>query len=372
MNHKKLNIAIIGSRGYPYVYSGYETFVKELSERLIQNNIDITVYCHKNLFNSFPQNVNGINLVYIKTIEKKSLSQFLHSFQSLLHASLKNFDLILTVNSSNGPFGFITKLLGKKTIINVDGLEWMRPKWRGAGRKYFYFASKIATKLFNEVVTDSYEMQKIYKEEFNASTTVIAYGASSYETNNPSLIKKWNLEINNYYLVVGRLIPDNNSDLIIREFLKTNSDKKLVIVGDVPYKDLYAEKVKKINDKRLIFTGYIYNQDELSELYINCYSYIHGHEFGGTNPTLLQALANGCSVIALNTRFSKEVLANGKYGIFFEKSSGDLCRIINYVEINNLILEKFRETAMERIHDCYTWEKITAQYISLFYKLVDR
>ena len=112
--------------GYPYVYSGYETFVKELVERLVKNNVDVTVYCHKNLFKEHPPVVNNVNLKYISTVESKSLSQLIHSFQSMLHACLHDFDIILVVNSANGPFGLISKIFRKKTAINVDGLEWLR------------------------------------------------------------------------------------------------------------------------------------------------------------------------------------------------------------------------------------------------------
>ena len=230
-------IAFIGSRGYPYIYGGYETFIKELGERLTRDGYKITVYCHKNLFNKYPETVNGIDLIYKSSIEKKSLSQFIHSFKSIFHAVLKDYDLIYVVNSANGPFGILTKLFRKKTLINLDGLEWQRPKWKGLGSKYFYFSSKLATKLYDTLITDSVEMKKIYKEEFNADSDMIAYGANIRFSKNPELIKKWGLEKNDYYLIVGRLIPDNNSDIIIREFVRSDSSKKLVIVGDVPYKD---------------------------------------------------------------------------------------------------------------------------------------
>jgi len=364
-----MNIAIIGSRGYPYVYSGYETFVKELAERLVQRGINVTVYCHKNLFDSYPDTVNGINLKYIPTIERKTLSQFLHSFQSILHACFQDYDIILVVNSANGPFGFFTRLFRKKTAINVDGLEWLRPKWKGLGAKYFYFASKLATKLYDVIITDSFEMQKIYEKEFNSKSTVIAYGANIRYSKNKTLIKRWGLEEHNYYLIVGRLIPDNNADLIVNAFLNSHSKKKLVIVGDVPYKDDYAQKIKSIKDERLIFTGYVTNQDELAELYHNSFAYFHGHEFGGTNPSLLKALAYGCAVLALDTVFSREVLDNGKYGMFFKKDMNNLTKLINNIEQNPNQLISFRENARQRIIENYTWEKITEEYITLFYNI---
>jgi len=372
MNNKRLRIAIIGSRGYPYVYSGYETFVKELSERLVKQNIDVTVYCHKNLFKESPPQVNGINLVYIKTIEKKSLSQFIHSFQSILNACFLNYDIILVVNSANGPFGLISKVFRKKTAINVDGLEWLRPKWKGLGAKYFYWASKLSTKFYNEIITDSFEMAKIYKKEFNADSTVIAYGANIRYSSKPELIKKWDLEKNDYYLIVGRLVPDNNADLIVNEFVKSDSKKKLVIIGDVPYQDEYAAKIKKVEDDRILFTGYVNDQDELAELYHNCFAYFHGHEFGGTNPTMLTAMAYGCAVIALDTPFTREMCDNEKHAIYFTKEMGYLKRIIEEVEKNDSIINSLKAISRNRIAENYTWEKITNQYISLFNKMMGK
>jgi glycosyltransferase involved in cell wall biosynthesis len=364
-----MKIAIIGSRGYPYVYSGYETFVKELVERLVKQNIEVVVYCHKNLFKSYPAEVNGVKLKYFSTIESKSLSQLLHSFQTMIHACFQDYDVVLVVNSANGPFGLLTKIFRKKTAINVDGLEWLRPKWKGLGAKYFYLASKLSTKLYDQVITDSYEMQKIYRDEFKAESVVIAYGANIRYSKDATLILKWKLKPQDYYLIVGRLIPDNNADLLVEEFVRSKSDKKLVIVGDVPYKDAYAEKIKSVDDPRVIFTGYIVDQNELAELYHNCFMYLHGHQYGGTNPTMLKALAYGCAILALDTVFNTEMLEGEKHGIFFSKEKGKLASTIEHVEANESQLTRYREIARERIISNYTWEKICSQYIQLFNKL---
>ena len=136
-----MTISIIGSRGYPYVYSGYETFVKELSERLVLKGIHVRIYCHKNLFTSYPKEMNGIELIYVPTIESKILSQLIHSFLSMTHACFSKTDVILAVNAANGPWGLISRIFGKKTCINVDGMEWLRPKWKGLGSKYFHFSA---------------------------------------------------------------------------------------------------------------------------------------------------------------------------------------------------------------------------------------
>jgi glycosyltransferase involved in cell wall biosynthesis len=367
-----MRIAIIGSRGYPYVYSGYETFVKELVERLVKQNIEVVVYCHKNLFKTYPAEVNGVKLKYFSTIESKALSQFVHSFQTMLHACFQRYDVVLVVNSANGPFGLFTKIFRKKTAINVDGLEWLRPKWRGLGAKYFYFASKLSTKLYDKVITDSFEMQKIYLNEFKSDSTVIAYGANIRYSKDPSMIRKWHLSPQEYYLIVGRLIPDNNADLLVEEFVRSRSKKKLVIVGDVPYKDAYAAKIKTVTDPRVVFTGYVTDQNELAELYHNCYVYLHGHQYGGTNPTMLKALAYGCAILALDTVFNKEMLEGGNYGFFFSKQAGDLAQVIDETEKNDSVLDTFRAKARERIVNNYTWEKICSQYMELFRELGNR
>ena len=367
-----IKIAIIGTRGYPYVYSGYETFVKELSERLVKRDVRVTVYCHTNLFKERPSKVNNINLIYVRTIERKTLSQFVHTFQAMLHACFKRYDVILVVNSANGPFGLFPKMFRIKTAINVDGLEWLRPKWKGVGAKYFYLASWLSTKLYDKVITDSFEMEKVYLTEFNAPSDVIAYGANIRTSVNPELIKKWELDKNEYYLIVGRLIPDNNADIIIREFGSSNSNKKLVIVGDVPYNDSYASNIKSLKDPRIVFTGYITDQNALAELYHNCFAYFHGHEYGGTNPTMLKALAYGCAIIALDTVFNKEMLDGGKYGLFFSKVESGLKNLIESVERNPTQLDIFRNNSKQRIVENYTWEKITNQYMELFEKMIEK
>jgi glycosyltransferase involved in cell wall biosynthesis len=369
MENPHLKIAIIGSRGYPYVYSGYETFVSELAIRLVQKGHDVFVYCHKGLFQEHPPAVNRIHLLYLPAIEKKILSQFSHSFLSTVHVLFKKIDVVFYVNPANGLFGIFTRVFGKKTAINVDGLEWLRPKWKGLGAKYFRFASCLATRLFDAVVTDSERMAEIYEKEFNSPSVTIAYGATIAYSKQPELIKEFGLEHGDYYLVVGRLIPDNNGDLIVRAFEKSVTKRKLILLGDVPYEDYYAESVRKTKDRRIIFPGYVKEQEVLRELYCNSYAYIHGHEFGGTNPALLQALGYGCCVLALDTPFNREVLADEKHGIYFRKTEDSMLRVLDYVEHNQSFVQRKREIARSRIKENYTWEKITDQYIELFDKL---
>jgi glycosyltransferase involved in cell wall biosynthesis len=278
----------------------------------------------------------------------------------------------LVVNSANGPFGLLTKLFRIPTAINVDGLEWLRPKWKGFGSIYFKWASKMATLFYDQIVNDSDEMRKVYLNLFKRDSKVIAYGGDIRKSKNPELITTWGIKQREYYLVIGRLIPDNNADLIIKGFLKSNSAKKLVIVGDVPYKDSYASNLKKINDKRLVFTGYVKDQDLLAELYHNCYVYIHGHEFGGTNPTMIKAMAYGCAILALDTVFNMEMLQNGKFGFFFKKEFLSITNQIHFCEKEKLIIEKLRQESINGITQKYNWDSVTSEYLEVFNSLVSQ
>ncbi len=360
-----MKLAIIGSRGYPYVYSGYETFVKEISERLVKRGVNVTVYCHKGLFKSRPKYLNNIKLVYIPTIENKFLSQIIHSFLSLIHSCFNKPDIILVVNVANGPLGIITKLRGIPTLINVDGLEWKRPKWKGLGSIYFMFAAKMATIFYDKIINDSSEMRKVYLNLFNKNSKVIAYGAPKIsDFANKKLINEFGIIKNEYYLIVGRLIPDNNADLIIRGFLKSNSKKKLVIVGDVTYKDLYAQKIKNIDNPRIVKLGYIKDIKTLYQLYQNSFAYIHAHEFGGTNPTMIKALAYGCAILALETPFNREMLQNDKFGFFFQKNITSVKELIDFSDNNSKIIFEMKNNSQNGISDRYDWKYITNDYLS--------
>jgi len=368
--NKKLKIAIIGSRGYPYVYSGYETLVKELSERLVERGHNVRVYCHSSLFTKKPKFVNGIELVYTPSIETKFLSQFINSFFSFLHICFSKIDIVLVVNSANGPFGIFTKIFRKKTCINVDGLEWLRPKWKGFGSIYFKVSSKLATLFFDQVITDSVEMRKVYLNLFKKDSKVIAYGANIRKSESPQIINKLNLKQREYYLIIGRLIPDNNADIIINGFIRSNSKKKLVVVGDVPYKDSYASNLKKINDERLVFTGYVKDQNLLAELYHNCYVYLHGHEFGGTNPTMIKAMAYGSAILALDTVFNNEMLQKGKFGLFFKKELISVTNQINHCEKEKLLIDNLKQESVNGISQKYNWDFIAKEYLKVFKNLV--
>jgi glycosyltransferase involved in cell wall biosynthesis len=308
----------------------------------------------------------------VPTIETKSLSQLIHSFLSMSHAVVSGVDVIFAVNVANGPFGLISKIFRKPTAINVDGLEWLRPKWKGLGGRYFKIAARLSTILFDQIINDSEEMRKVYLNTFKKESAVIAYGATIKKSENPSLIQQWLINPKEYYLVVGRMIPDNNADIIVKGFLASNSTKKMVVVGDVFYKDKYADELKALKDDRLVFTGYVHDPKVLAALYHHCYVYVHGHEFGGTNPTMIKAMAYGCAILALNTVFNKEMLNNDSYGIYFEKNQRAVRQQIDYADQHPEQIKKLSENSHLGITDKYNWDCITNQYLEVFRELTEK
>lgn len=371
-SQNQLKIAIMGAKGYPYVYGGYDTMIKELGERLVKRGVQVRVYNHSALFAERPRYVNGIECIYTPAIESKSFTQLSHTFFAMIHACFSDVDVILVVNSGNGPFGLISRVFGKPTAINVDGLEWLRPKWKGLGSWYFRWASKLAAKFYDQLINDSDEMRRVYLELFQKDSVVIAYGANPRESVESTFIQKWNLAPQSYFLIVGRLVPDNNADLIIEGFLKSNSTRKLVIIGDVPFEDAWANKLKNLKDDRLIFTGYVRDPDELASFYSHCYAYFHGHEFGGTNPAMLKALGYGCAILALDTPFNQEMLQNGKHGWYFQKNPESIQTIVEKAEDSPATLEELRSTARSGLTQKYNWEHVTDQYLEVLTALAKK
>jgi len=367
-----MKIAILGTRGIPSGYSGYETFAEEIGTRLVKRGHEVTIYAHANRFEDKPEFYKGIRQIYLPSLKGKNTSQFSHSLLATLRVSFSDADVVLFCNCANGPFGLILRTFRKKCAINVDGLEWLRPKWGTAAKKYFKFGARCSTIFFNRVVTDAQGMQDYYLKEFNCRSTDIAYGADEMYAENPDAVRQFGLEPFGYYLIASRLVPDNNADLIVKAFANSKTKRKLAIAGGTVYKNPFEDEIRKIADERVVFLGHIDDFMLVKELHCNAYAYIHGHEYGGTNPALLKGLAYGNCVLALDTVFNREVLQEGKYGILYEKQAEDLTGLIDKIDEDEKLADDFRKKSRERIKERYTWEIITDEYEGLFNELVGK
>jgi glycosyltransferase involved in cell wall biosynthesis len=280
----------------------------------------------------------------------------------------RRVDVIFVVNLVNAFHCILPRLLGKAVAINVDGLDWKRDKWGKIGKAYFYLNAKFVGKICpNGVVTDAHEMRRIYLNDFNTPNICIAYGANAATSTDPTIVRKYGLEPFQYYLILSRLVPENNADLIVRGFERVRTSRVLAIAGHENYRSPFVDRLRQTTDSRIRFIGHVGSPEHVKELHCNAYSYIHGHSLGGTNPALLTALGCGNCILALRTPFNREVLQN--YGIFFDPNPEDLAAKLQHIEDHPEVAAQYRRHAPERIREAYTWERITDQYEELFLQL---
>jgi glycosyltransferase involved in cell wall biosynthesis len=359
---------MLGSRGIPHTYSGYEAFLGEVGPRLVERGHEVIVYCRSSLFPKRPKTYKGVRLIYLPSIETKTMGTLTHTLVSMVDVMFRRVDVIFVVNVVNAFHCLLPRLMGKNVAINVDGLDWKRGKWGKLGRKYFYWNAKYVGRICpSGVVTDAQEMGRIYVEEFNTPSVSIAYGANIETTQDPGVVRQYGLQPGGYYLVASRLVPENNADLIVRAFENVKTPRKLAIAGNANYHSAFVDRLKETKNERVKFLGHVGNAEHVKELHCNAYAYIHGHSLGGTNPALLKALGFGNCVLALGTAFNREVLQD--YGILFENDSVDLAHKMQYIEDHPEVAAGYRTRAPKRIWEAYTWETITDQYEELFLQL---
>ena len=367
---RPLKIAMLGSRGIPHTYSGYEAFLGEVCPRLVERGHEVLVYCRRSLFRQRPNTYKGVRLIYLPSIETKTMGTLTHTLVSMGDVLFRGVDVIFVVNVVNGFHCILPGIMGKNVAINVDGLDWKRGKWGRLGKTYFYLNAKWIGRICPRgVVTDAQEMRRIYLEEFATPSVSIAYGANIERSQEPELVKQYGLEPSGYYLVASRLVPENNADLIVRAFEKVKTTRLLAIAGNANYRSAFVDRLKETKDARVKFLGHVGNAEHVKELHCNAYAYVHGHSLGGTNPALLKALGYGNCVLALGTAFNQEVLQD--YGILFENDASDLARKMQDIEEHPEIAAEYRVRAPQRIREAYTWERITDQYEELFLQLAN-
>ena len=380
------DIFIIGSKGIPANYGGFETFVEKLTYGRISREINYHVSCMSNNNNEFKHNnarcfnISVPNIGSAKAVYYDILA-LSKSIQYIEENNIKNA-IIYILACRIGPFMWIyknkLKKLGIKLLVNPDGHEWKRAKWNAVIRQYWKLSERLMVKNSDLLVCDSINIESYIKEDYkkyNPKTTFIAYGAdcepSKLKDNDEELIKWYEekeVKANEYYLVVGRFVPENNYKIMIEEYMKSNTKKDFVLITNVEKNKFYEElrgTTNFENDSRIKFVGTVYNQELLKKIRENAYGYIHGHEVGGTNPSLLEALASTKLNLLLDVGFNKEVGQDG--AVYFNKNNNDLANLIDKMDLlTNEELNEINKKAKARINNEYTWKKIIGKYESLF------
>ncbi|HDQ45037.1 MAG TPA: DUF1972 domain-containing protein [bacterium] len=362
-----MKIAILGTRGIPANYGGFETFAEQLSVRLVARGHDVTVYCRFHHMQYETNRYHGVRLVVLPTITHKYFDTVAHTCLSVFHGLFQDFDVVLVCNSINSLFTVVPRLAGQKVAINVDGLEWQRAKWNRAGRMAYRFGEWLATLLPHRVITDSRNIQMYYDKRFHKPSTFIPYGASVSPPDSEEILGRFNLVPRGYLLYVSRLEPENNAHRVIAAFERVRTDKRLVIVGDAPYSSDYITDLKKTRDPRIVFTGYVFG-DGYRALQSNAYLYVQGTEVGGTHPALLEGLGYGNCVIAHDVPEHREVVHDAGLIHDFYDTSG-LAGLIERLLKEEEIVAMYRKRAVARIQAEYTWDRITDHYERLFRRM---
>ncbi len=364
-----MRIAMTGVRGIPALYSGFETAVTEIGARLVERGHDVTVYCRKGYGDESEPEYLGMRKVYLPRIEIKVADTLSHTFFSFVHHLFHRADVLLVFNPANGPLCVIPRVQGVPFAINVDGLEWKRAKWPYLGQRYCYFASWFCTKIAPEIIADSIGIQKFYRETWQRDSFFAAYGAYLEHSTAPELLEEFGLTPRDYFVVVARLEPENNTDLIIEAFSRLDTDKQLVIVGGVNFESAYHTRLRAMESDSIRFLGGIYDQAKLTEVVCNSFAYVHGHMVGGTNPMLLKALGCGACVLYLDVDFNAEVV--GEAGIPFPKDADGAADVFRELLAHPERAEALRAEAPKRIEAEYTWDAITDRYEELCVRLKD-
>lgn len=365
-----MKIALLGTRGVPASYSGFETCVEQLGQRLVERGHDVTVYCRSHHITYEGSQYKGMRLVKLPTIANKYLDTMVHSFISSIHALPQRYDVAMYFIAGNSPVTWIPRLVRTKTLLNVDGLDWKREKWPTAAKKYIQFAEYLATKLPNGYITDSEVVQNYYQDRFGSKPPYIPYGSEVELLPPGETLQKFGLEPNKYVLFVGRLVPENCAHHIVDAFRQLDTDLKCVIVGDAAYAEDYIAslKARAENDPRIVFTGYVFGKG-YHELGSNAHIFVESSGVGGTHPALTEAMAFGNCVVVNDTPENLETIGEAGLGYNGRLGSDSLKQLLQELIANPAKVDQYKRMARTRAQSHYSWERVTDSYERLFYQI---
>jgi len=366
---RSLRIAVLGTRGVPANYGGFETCAEEVSVGLVGRGHDVTVYCRRGNAPGDPPEYKGVRLRYPPHIEAKTLGTLTHTLAATWNAVRATFDVLLYFNAGNAPAALLAKLAGRMPVVlNVDGLEWRRRKWGVVGRTYYVVAEWLSTRVADRVISDSMAIQRYYLQRWKTPSTFVPYGARVAGPERPEILREYGLERGSYFFVASRLEPENNADLTVEAFRRVATDKRLVIAGGANYRSRFVEDLRRRADPRVVFLGPVYGPGHIRELHCGAFAYVHGNEVGGTNPALLKALGHGNCVLALDIPFNVEVV--GEAALLYRKDPDDLARLMRRILEEPDLARRLGARARQRIQDAYQWDDVVAGYEQILERAV--
>ncbi|MFZ0829049.1 MAG: DUF1972 domain-containing protein [Verrucomicrobiia bacterium] len=368
-----MRIGFLGSRGIPACYSGFETFVEQLSVRLVQRGHSVTVY-NRIPFNRYAEKTfQGVRIVRLPTLPTKGTDTIVHTALSVAHALGQNFDIVYFCGVGNSLWSFVPRLRGAKTIVNVDGADFARAKWSGFGRWWLHRSESWAARLADVVVADNGTIKQRYRELYGVDAELIPYGANVV-TQNPGedWLKKYQLTPKNYFLYVSRLTPENAADLAMAAHQASGAGLPLVVIGDAPYQNEFITKLKAITAqaKNIVMTGYLFGA-AYQQLSFHARAFILPTAIDATRPVLLDQMGFGNCVIVRDTPGNLEVVGDTAITFSHADPEPSLAAALQRVAGDAALAARMGGLAQARVQTHYDWEVICGRYEELFRKMVE-
>jgi glycosyltransferase involved in cell wall biosynthesis len=373
VNGKKLSVALIGSRGIPNRYGGYETLLEELAVRLLARGFRVTVYCRSH---SVPADIKslrsyqGVDLVVLPTIRTKYLDTPVHTLLSCLHAAAAGYDAALVVNSANALFVPLLRTAGIPVALHVDGIEKRRAKWGPVGRAVYAASERLACVLPDALVTDAEVIRRHYLERYGTESVPITYGVDPRPPRETGMLERLGLRSRGFFLYVSRFEPENNPHQVAAAYRQVGGEMPLVMVGGAPYASEFIESFTRGADPRVLFPGPIYGEG-YRELMSHAYAYIHATEVGGTHPALVEAMGYGNALVVNGTPENLEVA--GDAGLYFQaEEPATLAAALERIRQDPEAARELGRRAAERAARLFSWDRVADQYAELFMLLHPR
>ena len=360
MNRPLRSVAIIGTRGYPSFYGGFETLVRKLAPYLADRGWEVVVYCRPDAtVNSKQYERANIAALTTRGIESKTLSTLTYGATATLDASRRRPDVALVMNVANGYWLPMLKARHIPTVVNVDGIEWHRDKWSKLGKTVFKQGARLTAKFGDTLISDSREIGSFWEENFSRTSVFIPYGG---DIPRQDLEPLTGLTRRGYVLCVARFVPENTISEFINAAERIATKYPVVIAGSSGCGGPLEERVRQLAESNSAVTwlGHVSDDQKLYSLWKHCGAYFHGHSVGGTNPALVQAMACGAPIIARNTVFNKEVLGNS--GLFIPPTAAGIVAAVDTLVDRTWLQESLSVKAQMRARKVYAWEDICAQY----------
>lgn len=368
MSAKKLHIAILGTRGIPNAHGGFEQCAEFLAVALVERGYDITVY-NSHLHPYQENNYKGVRIIHCRDWEDRlgTAGQFLYDLNCIRHAQKENYDVIIQLGYTSSAIWWRSWPKNVPHIVNMDGLEWKRTKYSKHVQNFLKRSETWAVRGAQYLVADNEGMSRYLHKLYYKPIMTIAYGAEKYAEAQKHFLEKHDVEKNNYLILIARMEPENNIEMILDGYVQSASDKKFVVIGKMttPFGKYLLEKFSQ--QKQIIFLGAIYNQEEIHALRHFSYLYFHGHSVGGTNPSLLEAMASQCLIASYHVFFNESILQENAF--YFSKAE-EVASIINSNELE-MYRKQFIENNFTNIEHNYTWAHITDQYEKLILQAVE-